>query len=150
MWTANLKFSLLFRYRSPSPYATAQLFEELKSGKDEPDPEAAAALGSEEAMNDLDVIAERYNANIHDFLIKLPGIHSKNIAGVLRHGVNLKNLIKKTQIELTELLGNSADAKLLWDALNVAFKPAKVDEPKDKPQSSKFKRGFSGKFKSSS
>ncbi|KAL9698649.1 hypothetical protein quinque_002090 [Culex quinquefasciatus] len=34
---------------SPSPYATAQLFEELKQGKLEPDPDVAALVGSDEA-----------------------------------------------------------------------------------------------------
>lgn len=131
---------------SPSPYATAQLFEELKINKEEPDPEAAAALGSDDALNDLDNISQKYNHNIHDFLMKLPGINSRNIGKIMRHGGNLKQLLKKSQEELLELVGNANDAKMLYESLHVAHKPSK-EEIKGKTYQSKFKKGFGEKFK---
>lgn len=83
---------------SPSPYATAQLFDELKQGKPEPDPVKASALGSDENATDLDNIVDRMNTNIYDFLLKLPGINTKNIANVMSKVKNLKELIKMDEV----------------------------------------------------
>uniref|UniRef100_A0A336MFC1 DNA repair endonuclease XPF n=1 Tax=Culicoides sonorensis TaxID=179676 RepID=A0A336MFC1_CULSO len=143
----TLHFPKLKLVWSPSPYATAQLFEELKTNKEEPNIEAAQALGSEDALNDLDTIAEKYNQNIHDFLLKLPGINTLNIGRVLRHGGSLKQLLKKSVEELTELLGNSSDAKMLYNSFHVEHKAVKDDMKGGKGGQSKFKRGFGDKFK---
>lgn len=83
---------------SPSPYATAQLFDEIKQGKPEPDPVKASALGSDENAKDLDVIVDRMNTNIYDFLLKLPGINTKNITQVMSKVKNMKELVKLSQV----------------------------------------------------
>jgi DNA excision repair protein ERCC-4 len=83
---------------SPSPYATAQLFEEMKQGKLQPDSQAAAAAGSDEASQDNENLSEKFNPNIYDFLIKLPGINSKNIGRVMNKVKNLKELIKLNEV----------------------------------------------------
>ncbi|XP_055541301.1 DNA repair endonuclease XPF [Wyeomyia smithii] len=131
---------------SPSPYATAQLFEELKQGKLEPDPEAAVLVGSDDVdePNDTDHIAERANSNIHDFLIKLPGINSRNIGKVMKKCKNLRELLHKSEEELTELLGNQANAKMLHQILHVPHKPEQ-EEKNEKQFTSKFKRGIGRK-----
>lgn len=85
---------------SPSPYATAQLFGELKQGKPEPDPMQAAALGSDESTRELESIADRMNTNIYDFLLKLPGITTRNIAKIMTKVKNLKELIKMDMVKL--------------------------------------------------
>ncbi|CAO1410792.1 unnamed protein product [Diamesa serratosioi] len=108
---------------SPSPYATAQLFEELKLNKAEPDTTIAIQLGSEDPTMEFDAITDKFNANIHDFLLKLPGINSKNINAVMRKGKSLKDLLKLTVVELTELLGNTKDAKQLWEIFHNSHKP---------------------------
>lgn len=141
----TLHFPKLKLVWSPSPYATAQLFEELKLNKDEPDSDKAIVVGTDDGANDLDLITEKYNANIYDFLIRLPGISTRNIGQVLKKVKNLKMLSKMTEVELTELLGNSADAKLLWNSFHVEFQKPKADDGRDKAQS-KFKRGFGKKF----
>lgn len=87
---------------SPSPYATAQLFDELKQGKLEPDPVQAAALGSDENTKELDSIADRMNTNIYDFLLKLPGITTRNIAKVMTKVKNLKDLIKMNTVRMLD------------------------------------------------
>lgn len=132
---------------SPSPYATAQLFEELKLNKDEPDTAQATEIGTNDGANDLDLIGEKYNTNIYDFLIRLPGISTKNVSMVLKTVKNLKQLSKMSEAELTKILGNSSDAKLLWNSFHSEFQKPKTDNGKEKPQS-KFKRGFGNKFKS--
>lgn len=139
----TLHFPKLKLVWSPSPYATAQLFEELKQGKQEPDPDVAALLGSDEAggAGEGDNIVDRTNPNIHDFLIKLPGINSKNIGKVMRKCKNLKELLKKTEEELVELLGNKMQAKMMWEILHVAHKPVQGDAG-EKQFASKFKRGL--------
>lgn len=77
----TLYFPKLRLIWSPSPYATAQLFEELKQGKPEPDGAIAAEVGSANAgPSEID----KFNPNIYDFLIRLPGITSKNITKVMR------------------------------------------------------------------
>ncbi|XP_058451178.1 DNA repair endonuclease XPF isoform X2 [Malaya genurostris] len=138
----TLHFPKLKLVWSPSPYATAQLFEELKQGKLEPDTEVAALVGTDEAGGPVEIeqIADRSNPNIHDFLIKLPGINSKNIGKVMRRCKNLRELLKKTEEDLVELLGSKMQAKMLWEILHVAHKP--VQGETEKQFTSKFKRGF--------
>lgn len=146
---------------SPSPYATAQLFDELKQGKLEPDPTQAAALGSDEVTNELDKIVDRLNPNIYDFLLKLPGITTRNIGKVMTKVKDLKELIKLNMVfiafcanilahclhfyvylqeQLTELLGSEANAKMFWEIVHIAHKPVEADAS-DKLFISKYKRG---------
>ncbi|KAG5680775.1 hypothetical protein PVAND_010262 [Polypedilum vanderplanki] len=113
---------------SPSPYATAQLFEELKLNREEPNLEEIMQTGTDETMQELAVITDRYNTNIHDFLLKLPGITPKNIHQVMKKGKNLKNLLKMSDIDLVELLGNIKDARLLHNILHKAHEANKQDQ----------------------
>ena len=80
---------------SPSPHATAELFDELKQGRDQPDAGQAATLG-------VDIIDEfhhdKYNPQVRDFLSKLPGISSKNIFALLNHCDNLLDLLKQPEV----------------------------------------------------
>lgn len=86
---------------SPSPYATAQLFEELKQNRDEPDGTIASNLGSDEngSSKDLENIVDKMNVNIYDFLIRLPGITSKNITMLMRKVTDFRELIKLSQVK---------------------------------------------------
>ncbi|KAL1491136.1 hypothetical protein ABEB36_011778 [Hypothenemus hampei] len=123
---------------SPSPYATAQLFEELKQGKDEP------TIESTVLDDDLDRIETKYNSNIYDFIQKLPGVTSKNIETLLRNGVNIQNVIKLTEEELKVVLnGSSNEAKLLYDTLHTECQ----SEDKTKKDKSKSSKGYPRKRK---
>ncbi|ALC48873.1 mei-9 [Drosophila busckii] len=121
----TLHFPKLRLIWSPSPYATAQLFEELKLGKEEPDAQLAASLGSEEALTDAAGDQLQYNNAIHDFLLRLPGVHTRNVHGLLRRGGSLRQLLERTQTELADLLQSTESGKLLWDILHVAHLPEK-------------------------
>uniref|UniRef100_A0A182R4N6 DNA repair endonuclease XPF n=1 Tax=Anopheles funestus TaxID=62324 RepID=A0A182R4N6_ANOFN len=126
---------------SPSPYSTAQLFEELKQGKAEPDPDVAVKVGSDEAGNDEhDTLDGLANVEVQEFLLKLPGITARNVRRIMRQCTSLRDLTQKTEAELEELLGGQALAKQLWEILHVVHKPAKPD-PTGKPYGGKFKRG---------
>lgn len=124
---------------SPSPYATAQLFEEIKQTKEQPDPNVAVQIGSDDPSQELDAITEKYNASIHDLLMKLPGIHLKNIHAVMRKGKNLKELLKMSESQLTELLGHSKDANALFNIFRLPQKP-KQEESKTGKLKKTFKR----------
>lgn len=112
---------------SPSPYATAQLFEELKQNKEEPNLETCMQTGSDDAISELATATDKYNTAIYDFLLKLPGINSKNIHAVMKKGKSLKNLVKLKESELVEMLGNSKDAKLFYEIIHTVQKPARND-----------------------
>ncbi|XP_075228902.1 DNA repair endonuclease XPF mei-9 [Lycorma delicatula] len=103
---------------SPNPYATAQLFHELKEGKEEPDSAVAAAVGAEGDTVDDDYRLEKYNVGIQDFVRKLPGINTKNIISLLNKGQSLDHLITLSQDELNGILDNSLNAMLLYNALH--------------------------------
>ncbi|XP_037726265.1 DNA repair endonuclease XPF [Drosophila subpulchrella] len=118
----TLHFPKLRLIWSPSPYATAQLFEELKLGKPEPDPQKAVALGSDEPTAGEQL---HFNSSIYDFLLRLPGVHTRNIHGLLRKGGSLRQLLLRSQKELEELVQSQESARLLYDILHVAHLPEK-------------------------
>ncbi|XP_028403688.1 DNA repair endonuclease XPF-like isoform X1 [Dendronephthya gigantea] len=96
----------------PSPYATAELFDELKQNQPEPDAAVAMEIGSDPS---LAVGGERYNAAPQDFLHKLPGINSKNCKTVMNKVKNIHELSELSEERLQEILGNAVNAKKLWE-----------------------------------
>ena len=80
---------------SPSPHASAELFDELKKGRDQPEAAQAATLG-------VDIIDEfntdKYNPQVMDLLSKLPGVTSRNIYAILNKCDNLADLITMPQV----------------------------------------------------
>ncbi|CAH2108225.1 unnamed protein product [Euphydryas editha] len=113
---------------SPSPYATAELFYELKQGRKNPNVEEALALSGENTSDDMNY--ERCNTLVHDFVQKLPGITSKNITRVMNRGISLDHLITLTQEQLTEMIENKNEAETLYAILHVKAKPAEADKSK--------------------
>uniref|UniRef100_A0A3B3D8G6 DNA repair endonuclease XPF n=1 Tax=Oryzias melastigma TaxID=30732 RepID=A0A3B3D8G6_ORYME len=113
----------------PSPHATAELFLELKRGRAEPDAAAAQAITAES-----DTVAESaglYNPGPYDFLLKMPGVNVKNYRALIKHADSLADIAKLSQDELAEILGNTNNAKLLFEFMhNVADVPAPVQKRK--------------------
>eukprot|EP00095_Tigriopus_kingsejongensis_P010571 snap_masked-scaffold1137_size60140-processed-gene-0.6 protein:Tk10571 transcript:snap_masked-scaffold1137_size60140-processed-gene-0.6-mRNA-1 annotation:"dna repair endonuclease xpf" len=105
---------------SPSPHATAELFEELKKGREEPDAAKAAAI-SMDLIDDFNV--DRFNPAIHDFVVKLPGVTSKNVYAILNRLDNLAELMNATQEELADILGSQQNAESLFAALHEKLEP---------------------------
>jgi ERCC4-type nuclease len=95
-------------------------------------------LGTEDPSLELDAVTEKYNAPIHDFMMKLPGINLKNINSVMKKGKNLKEMLKMDENQLKELVGNAKDAKALWNSLHNPQKP-KQEDPN---QGGKFKKSY--------
>ncbi|KAJ6645403.1 DNA repair endonuclease XPF [Pseudolycoriella hygida] len=125
---------------SPSPYATAQLFEELKQNRDEPDPVKAASFGCSENTKELESIVDKINPTIHDFLMKLPGINSRNVHTLMKRVTNMKALLKLSEAEIADILNSENNAKMLYDILHTSHKPVSSDTANDKKGQFKFKR----------
>uniref|UniRef100_A0A8C5GG57 DNA repair endonuclease XPF n=1 Tax=Gouania willdenowi TaxID=441366 RepID=A0A8C5GG57_GOUWI len=103
----------------PSPHATAEIFQELKQGRPEPDAAAAQAINAES-----DTVAESadiYNPGPYDILLKMPGVNVKNCQALIRNADSLADLTKLSQDRLAEILQSASNAKQLHEFLhNVA------------------------------
>jgi len=98
---------------SANPYVTAEMFEAIKKGRSEPDALAAAAVGQSEIADGMPSM--KYSPAAQDFILKLPGVDSKNYKRLMNKITNLKELGQKSQEELTELLNSSVNAEKLWN-----------------------------------
>ena len=98
-----------------SPNETAEIFEELKSGCPQPDAQTAMAIKSDQIKEAENI---KYNSVLMDLLLKIPGIHSKNLHRVLNKVANLYDLCQMSETELTDVLENSNDAKAAYEFLN--------------------------------
>ncbi|CAL8381531.1 unnamed protein product [Gadus morhua 'NCC'] len=105
----------------PSPHATAELFEEMKRGRGEPDAAAAQAIAAESDAK----TAELYNPAPYDFLLKMPGVNAKNVRALVSKADSLAELAEFSQERLAQVLGHTGNAKMLYEFLhNVADVPA--------------------------
>lgn len=104
---------------SPSPLATAQLFEELKQGHPEPDAATALGLGVDQDPTDED----KFNPGIQKFLSNLPGVTSKNIHSLLLKGKSMDNLKNLSLEEISDLLSNSIEGECLYEAIHTKMYP---------------------------
>lgn len=111
----------------PSPHVTADLFLELKQGRPQPDATAAQAITAE--SDTVTESASLYNPGPYDFLLKMPGVSTKNYRSLIKNADSLADLVRLSQERLIEILGNTQNAKLLYDFLhNVADVPVPVQK----------------------
>ncbi|XP_069342205.1 DNA repair endonuclease XPF [Eulemur rufifrons] len=102
----------------PSPHATAELFEELKQNKPQPDAATALAITADsETLPESD----KYNPGPQDFLLKMPGVNAKNCRSLMNHVKNIAELATVSQDKLTSILGNAANAKQLYDFIHTSY-----------------------------
>jgi len=59
--------------------------------------------------------------------MKMPGINSKNVYTVMNRVENLMQLVKLSLAELTDILGNSTNAKLLHDFIHLTNQLPQTD-----------------------
>ncbi|KAI5212300.1 Dna Repair Endonuclease Xpf [Manis pentadactyla] len=101
-----------------SPHATAELFEELKQNKPQPDATTAMAVTADsETLPE----SEKYNPGPQDFLLKMPGINAKNCRSLMSHVKSIAELASLPQNELAGVLGNAANAKQLYDFMRTTY-----------------------------
>uniref|UniRef100_A0A8D1VDZ8 DNA repair endonuclease XPF n=1 Tax=Sus scrofa TaxID=9823 RepID=A0A8D1VDZ8_PIG len=102
----------------PSPHATAELFEELKQNKPQPDAATAMAVTADsETLPE----SEKYNPGPQDFLLKMPGVNAKNCRSLMNHVTNIAELASLSQDKLAGLLGNAASARQLYEFLHTSY-----------------------------
>ncbi|NXA37498.1 XPF endonuclease, partial [Eudromia elegans] len=124
----TLHFPKLRLLWCPSPHATAELFEELKQNHPQPDAETAMAITA-----DSEVLPEsdKYNPGPQDFLLKMPGINTKNCRVLMNHVKSIAELVTLSKDKLTEILGNSVNATQLFDFIHMTYSEA-VSQGKNK------------------
>ncbi|XP_067027510.1 DNA repair endonuclease XPF-like isoform X1 [Acropora muricata] len=98
-----------------SPYATAELFDDLKANHPEPDASTAMAVGTDPTLPSSEIT---YSMGPQDFILKLPGINFKNYRFVMKNVASIEKLFKLSEGELTTILGNATNAKLLWEFIH--------------------------------
>ncbi|XP_021266875.1 DNA repair endonuclease XPF [Numida meleagris] len=105
----------------PSPHATAELFEELKQNRPQPDAETAVAVTADsETLPESD----KYNPGPQDFLLKMPGVNAKNCHALMNHVKSIAELVTLSKDKLSEILGNAVNATQLFDFIHMTYKEA--------------------------
>lgn len=113
-----------------SPYATAEIFDILKHGKEEPTVSEAQAV-TEKELQDSGKSSDKYNPAPQDFLLHMPGVSLKNYTLLMRKFASLADMFKASQEELSSVMGNAAQAKALWEAIHI---PIEHNPQKPVPQ----------------
>ncbi|KAI0794969.1 hypothetical protein C8Q75DRAFT_748299 [Abortiporus biennis] len=86
---------------SSSPYATAQIFNDLKSNNPEPDPLKAITVGAEEDPE----VGAGVNTVAEELLRTFPGITSKNVKHVMNKVKSVRELCELSLPAVQEILG---------------------------------------------
>ncbi|KAG9334989.1 hypothetical protein JZ751_006212 [Albula glossodonta] len=132
----TLHFPRLRLLWCPSPHVTAELFQELKVGRPEPDAAAAQAVTGE--SDTVSESADLYNPGPYDFLLRMPGVNAKNYRALISNAASLAELATLSQERLADILGNATNARLLYQFLHGS--PDAPPAPKGKPTESREKR----------
>lgn len=114
----SIHFPRLKYIWSPSPHFSAEVFEELKKGKDEPT--VKKALNITENELDPEYHEDRYDLQLKDFLLNLPGLNLSNVHKVMNNVENLKKLVNMSKDELIKLLESQDNGTKLYNGLHEA------------------------------
>ncbi|KAH9846206.1 hypothetical protein C2E23DRAFT_853988 [Lenzites betulinus] len=96
-----------------SPYATAEVFTDLKTNSPEPDPSRAVLVGAEE---DPDAGAG-VNAAAEELLRSLPGVGAKNVKHVMGRVGSVRELCELGLKEVQDILGVEP-GKACWEFIH--------------------------------
>jgi DNA excision repair protein ERCC-4 len=106
---------------SSSPYASAQIFNDLKLNNPEPDTKKAIAVGADD---DPDAGAG-INAAAEEVLRSLPGINDKNIKYVIRRVRTVRELCNMSLGRVQHILGVEP-GKACWEFMHRGERGADV------------------------
>lgn len=98
---------------SSSPYATAEIFNDLKTNNPEPDPVKAIAVGAED---DADAGAG-VNGVAEELLRALPGVNGKNVKHVMSKVGSVKEFCELSLAQVQDILGVEP-GKTCWDFIH--------------------------------
>jgi len=105
---------------SPSTHFTAELFEYLKIDKDQPDSHKIASISSQELPPET--FEDKYDIQAKEFLLKLPGVTSRNVYALMNSAPTIANLADLSVEEMHEILNNSRSAELLYQTLHTSLR----------------------------
>lgn len=105
---------------SPSTHFTAELFEYLKIDRDQPDAAKIASISSAELPPET--FEDKYDIQVRDFLLKLPGVNTRNVYALMNCAPTLADLVHISREELEELLCNTRSAELLHRTLHSSLR----------------------------
>uniref|UniRef100_A0A0W0GCU3 ERCC4 domain-containing protein n=2 Tax=Moniliophthora roreri TaxID=221103 RepID=A0A0W0GCU3_MONRR len=97
----TLTFPRLRIIWSSSPYATADIFKDLKKERSEPDPVKAVAIGADEDPK----AGAGVNAAAEELLRSFPGITTKNVKHVMSKVKNVRELCEMSLVQVQGILG---------------------------------------------
>ena len=97
----TLTFPRLRIIWSSSPYASADIFNDLKANNAEPDPTKAIAVGADDDPE----VGAGINAAAEELLRCLPGITTKNVKYVMSKVNNVRELCGLSLSQVQEVLG---------------------------------------------
>ena len=112
----TIHFPLLRLVWSPSPHFSAELFEYLKEGKEEPTAQHIVSKSGQQLP--AEVVTDKYDIEAKEFLLCLPGINMSNVYAIMNRCKSVAHLLDFGAEELTEILGNSVAAEQLYECLH--------------------------------
>ena len=98
----TLNFPRLRIVWSSSPYATADIFNDLKTNNPEPDPSQAVAVGAEEDQE----LGAGVNQAAEELLRALPGITAKNVKYVMGRVGSVREFCSLELPVMQDILGS--------------------------------------------
>ena len=113
----TLAFPRLRIIWSSSPYATADIFTDLKLNQSEPDPAKAIVVGAEDDEN----VGAGINLQSEELLRSLPGINAKNSKFVMNKVGSVREFCELSLAQVQEILGMEP-GKVCYDFLHHGLK----------------------------
>ncbi|KAH0477622.1 MAG: LOW QUALITY PROTEIN: hypothetical protein KVP17_001714 [Porospora cf. gigantea B] len=110
-----LHFPYLKLIWSPHPSFTAEFVKEIKTHRENPNPDKAKAVGQ--------ISSAKLSSAAQDVLRNLPGVNPGCVARAAHELKSLKDLACMTQAEIEVLVGNPADATTLHRFLHCKLTP---------------------------
>ena len=112
----SIHFPRLKYLWSPSPEFSAEMFEELKKGKEEPTVKKAQSITETEL--DPEYHEDRFDLQLKDFLINLPGVNLGNVHRIMNGVENVAKLVELSKEQLIKLLNSQPNGSELYEALH--------------------------------
>ncbi|KAL8749781.1 MAG: hypothetical protein Q9184_006669 [Pyrenodesmia sp. 2 TL-2023] len=95
---------------SSSPYQTAEIFAELKSKQEEPDPIKAVQIGL--GLGEDPYEQQSFNTTPQDMLRAVPGVTAKNMLRLILEVSDLREVSNLGEAQLDELVGREAGRQI--------------------------------------
>lgn len=137
-----IQFPLLRFIWSPSPAFSADIIDELKRNKEEPNKEKhviriSTGKPGEVSQLPVEYVTDRYDIEVKDFLLCLPGVTTLNVYTIMNHCRSLIELAELPLDKLAKLLDSEHHAQLLHRSLHAK---AITEQDLEQQQSNRAKR----------